>query len=75
VSSFADLGLSADIQRTLGELGYEEPTPIQEQAIPELLAGNDVDRAGPDRNRQDAAFGLPCFSTSTPPARSCRRWC
>ena len=39
VTGFGELGLSDSILRTLDELGYEEPTPIQAQAIPELLAG------------------------------------
>ncbi len=39
MTSFSDLGLSEEILRTLTELGYEEPTAIQEQAIPELVAG------------------------------------
>ena len=38
MSGFRDLGLSPGIQQALDELGYEEPTPIQAQAIPELLA-------------------------------------
>ncbi|HEV2790482.1 MAG TPA: DEAD/DEAH box helicase, partial [Solirubrobacterales bacterium] len=42
MTAFKDLGLSPDIQQALDELGYEDPTPIQEQAIPALLGGNDV---------------------------------
>jgi len=34
VSGFKDLGLGPQIQQVLDELGYDEPTPIQEQAIP-----------------------------------------
>ena len=40
--SFADLGLSPDLLRTVAEEGYLEPTPIQQQAIPVVLAGRDV---------------------------------
>ena len=38
-SSFAGLGLDARLVRALAALGYEEPTPIQSEAIPPLLAG------------------------------------
>lgn len=37
--SFAELGLSPLILRAVEELGYREPTPIQRQAIPVVLAG------------------------------------
>lgn len=41
-SGFADLGLVEPLVRTLATLGYEEPTPIQREAIPPLLAGRDL---------------------------------
>jgi ATP-dependent RNA helicase DeaD len=59
VTSFGDLGLSEEIVRTLGELGYEEPTPIQEQAIPQLVAGHDVIGQAQTGTGKTAAFGLP----------------
>ena len=37
--SFNELGLSPHILRAVKELGYEQPTPIQQQAIPAILAG------------------------------------
>ena len=40
--SFDSLGLSADILRAVAEQGYQEPTPIQKQAIPVVLAGRDL---------------------------------
>ena len=39
MSSFSDLGLSKPLLEALSHLGYERPTPIQEQAIPALLEG------------------------------------
>ena len=48
---FAALGLSPELVAALGALGYEEPTPIQREAIPPLLAGRDVLGAGGDRHR------------------------
>ena len=42
MTTFKDLGLKPDIQTTLDELGFDKPTPIQEEAIPAMLAGHDV---------------------------------
>ena len=39
---FAELGLRTEILETLNDLGYEEPTPIQQEAIPVMLAGRDM---------------------------------
>src|ERR687889_443475 len=41
-SAFAALGLGDEIVAALTQLGYEEPTPIQREAIPTLLAGRDL---------------------------------
>ena len=51
--SFADLGLSESTLQALRDVGYESPSPIQEQAIPALLAGPRRDRPGADGHRQD----------------------
>ena len=40
--SFADLGLSETLLKTLIEIGYETPSPIQAQCIPVLLEGHDL---------------------------------
>ena len=40
--TFTDLGLGAEVLCAIDTLGYEEPTPIQAQTIPLLLAGRDV---------------------------------
>jgi ATP-dependent RNA helicase DeaD len=66
VSSFKDLGLPEKILITLDELGYEEPTPIQEQAIPELMAGHDVIGQAQTGTGKTAAFGLPLLSYLDP---------
>ncbi|MEC4681767.1 MAG: DEAD/DEAH box helicase [Nitrospirota bacterium] len=56
---FASLGLEAALLTTLETLGYEEPTPIQQEAIPPLLAGRDLlGRAGTGTGKT-AAFTLP----------------
>ena len=66
MASFSDLGLSPDLLRTLGELGYDEPTPIQAQAIPELLAGHDVIGQAQTGTGKTAAFGLPLLEYLDP---------
>ncbi len=40
--TFAELGLSPQILEAVDDVGYDSPSPIQEEAIPELLAGHDV---------------------------------
>jgi ATP-dependent RNA helicase DeaD len=65
-TSFADLGLSDGLLRTLEELGYAEPTPIQAQAIPELLAGHDVIGQAQTGSGKTAAFGLPMLEYIDP---------
>ena len=56
---FIDLGLSADLVKSLIALGYEEPTPIQSQAIPSLLAGRDLLGQAATGTGKTAAFALP----------------
>src|SRR5664280_1700070 len=58
-ASFAALGLDAAMLRTLEGLGYEEPTPVQREAIPPLLAGRDVLAEAPTGTGKTAAFALP----------------
>ncbi len=65
-ATFRDLGLSADILTTLDELGYEQPSPIQAQAIPELLAGHDVIGQAQTGTGKTAAFGLPLLQYLDP---------
>jgi ATP-dependent RNA helicase DeaD len=59
LTTFAELGLSAPLLDALSHLGYEHPTPIQEQAIPALLAGRDVIGQAQTGTGKTAAFGLP----------------
>src|SRR4051794_36821250 len=59
MATFKELGLSDELVETLEHLGYESPTPIQEQAIPELLQGNDVIGQAQTGTGKTAAFGLP----------------
>lgn len=59
MTTFAELGLSETITQSLTELGFEEPTPIQVEAIPALLAGHDVLGRAATGTGKTAAFGLP----------------
>jgi ATP-dependent RNA helicase DeaD len=59
MSTFAELGLSESTQEALKHLGYERPTPIQEQTIPQLLQGLDVIGQAQTGTGKTAAFGLP----------------
>src|SRR3954462_11701675 len=65
-TSFKELGLSEGLQQTLDELGYAEPTPIQAQAIPALLNGNDVIGQAQTGSGKTAAFGLPMLEYIDP---------
>jgi ATP-dependent RNA helicase DeaD len=63
---FSELGLSEPVQQALDELGYGEPTPIQAQAIPELLDGHDVIGQAQTGTGKTAAFGLPMLEYLDP---------
>ena len=57
--AFASLGLDQQLAAALGALGYEEPTPIQREAIPPLLQGRDVMGQAATGTGKTAAFALP----------------
>ena len=57
--TFEELGLTTDILAAVDALGYTEPTPVQEQAIPLVLAGRDVVAAAQTGTGKTAAFSLP----------------
>ncbi|MCL4810133.1 MAG: DEAD/DEAH box helicase, partial [Thermoanaerobaculia bacterium] len=58
-SGFGSLGLDARLLAALASLGYEEPTPIQKQAIPPLLGGRDLLAQAATGTGKTAAFALP----------------
>jgi ATP-dependent RNA helicase DeaD len=58
-TTFADLGLRDELLHALSALGYEEPTPIQREAIPQLLAGHDLLGQAATGTGKTAAFALP----------------
>ncbi|MGV3481401.1 MAG: DEAD/DEAH box helicase [Sphingobium sp.] len=57
--SFADLGLSDELLRAVNEAGYDQPTPIQKQAIPSVLMGKDLIGIAQTGTGKTAAFVLP----------------
>jgi ATP-dependent RNA helicase DeaD len=59
---FSDLGLPETILKTLSEIGYETPSPIQEQAIPVLLKGGDIIGMAQTGTGKTAAFALPILA-------------
>ena len=74
--TFESLGLSPELLRAIAEQGYTEPTPIQAQAIPVVLAGQDVQAAAQTGTGKTAGFTLPILhrlqpfaNTSVSPAK------
>src|SRR5215213_5866366 len=66
MTTFADLRLSDAVLSALRDLGYESPSPIQEQAIPHLLDGKDVIGQAQTGTGKTAAFGLPMIDFVDP---------
>src|SRR5215510_11608009 len=60
--SFVDLGLSDKVLAAVTSAGYTDPTPIQEQAIPHVLAGRDVLGIAQTGTGKTAAFTLPMLT-------------
>ena len=62
MTKFEELGLSEKVLSAVGRMGYEEPTPVQEQAIPLVLKGRDIIAAAQTGTGKTAAFSLPSMS-------------
>ena len=76
LQNFTDLGLSAPLLKTLAKEGYETPTPIQQQAIPPVLAGKDLLGIAQTGTGKTAAFALPIIHRlMAEPRRPNRRAC
>ncbi|EGO63776.1 DEAD/DEAH box helicase [Acetonema longum] len=65
MDKFISLGISDRIIRALHEMGFEEPTPIQEQCIPVLAAGRDLIGQAQTGTGKTAAFGIPLIERTT----------
>ncbi|ARS49071.1 DEAD/DEAH box helicase [Ectopseudomonas hydrolytica] len=69
IGGFAALGLHPNILAALTAVGYEEPSPIQSQAIPVILAGHDMIGQAQTGTGKTAAFALPLLSKIDPAKR------
>ncbi|MST60847.1 DEAD/DEAH box helicase [Parafannyhessea umbonata] len=70
--SFAELGLDEHILRGIDALGFATPTPVQEQAIPLVLAGRDVIASAQTGTGKTAAFALPILQLIEPYSHAAR---
>jgi ATP-dependent RNA helicase DeaD len=64
-TTFADLGLRPELLAALTAMGYEEPTPIQQEAIPPLIEGRDLLGQAATGTGKTAAFALPVLQRLT----------
>lgn len=62
ITQFSDFALKATLLSALKEIGYEQPSPIQAQAIPSLLNGHDVLGMAQTGTGKTAAFALPVLN-------------
>ncbi|MDP3282002.1 MAG: DEAD/DEAH box helicase, partial [Nitrosomonas sp.] len=68
--SFEDLNLNPSIIKAIQDAGYTTPTPIQKQAIPELLSGHDIMASAQTGTGKTAAFMLPALHLLATPAKT-----
>jgi len=62
---FTDFNLSQPIQQAISDAGFKEPSPVQKEAIPLVLEGNDIIAQAQTGTGKTAAFGLPMLSQMT----------
>ena len=63
---FKELNLSHEVQRALGEMGFEEATPIQSKAIPPIFEGKDIIGQAQTGTGKTCAFGIPAIEMLDP---------
>ena len=66
---FSELGLSAELLKAIDKLGFEQASPIQAAAIPELMAGKDIVGQSQTGSGKTAAFGIPAVEKVDPSRR------
>src|SRR3982074_858421 len=66
MSTFKELGLAPDILAAIQDVGYEAPSPIEEEPMPPLLEGSDVIGQAQTGSGKTAAFGLPMLQYVDP---------
>ena len=64
--TFAEFAISEDVLQAISDMGFEEPTPIQLMAIPQILEGNDVTGQAQTGTGKTAAFGIPIIERLDP---------
>ena len=69
MKSFAELNLSAGLLKAIAEMGFEEPTPIQEMTIPAALAGRDIIGQAQTGTGKTASFAVPVIEKKTAGAK------
>lgn len=57
--SFKDFGIESSVLFGIFEMGYEFPSPIQEEAIPKILAGKNIIAKAKNGTGKTAAYGIP----------------
>ena len=66
---FEEMGLSPHILKAVTDMGFEEATPIQSQAIPLILKGKDIIGQSQTGTGKTASFGIPCLEMIDPDSR------
>lgn len=61
IRTFAELDLDPNLLDTIEEMGYERPTQIQAEAIPQALDGRDILASAPTGTGKTAAFVIPAL--------------
>ena len=69
-TTFDELGLAPQLLNALADLGYKTPTPIQQQAIPLVIAGRDLMAQAQTGTGKTAAFALPLLQKMLPHANA-----
>ncbi|HJK34515.1 MAG TPA: DEAD/DEAH box helicase, partial [Methanocorpusculum sp.] len=64
--TFAEFAISEELLRAIEDMGFEEPTPIQTMAIPQILEGHDVTGQAQTGTGKTAAFGIPIIEGLDP---------
>lgn len=70
--TFSQLGLSAELLKAVADKGYDSPTPVQQQAIPPILQGNDILAGSQTGTGKTASFTLPLLQRLSESSKSKR---
>ena len=66
INNFSDFEVAGEIKHAIEDMGFTEPTPIQSEVIPHLLAGKDVIAQAPTGTGKTAAFAIPIINSIDP---------